>query len=251
MIREIQSQIETPEKIVCLISGGLKSSIIAAVLAKYMTNNGLPPLKTVFIGFSDVELTSLPRSYAKVQKLVQYIGSDHTNVILPKSVFFTSLGHIRNMCVNERDYEKRLTEKIWREGAVYYSVAKWMNEQTNTKTVFLGCGMNTLVGEPNSDPLLYDRMSRENIRSFSSGLGMVIDKCFGSNSLEVRLPFLGRDMIEHYFSMPLRIRMLGRYNIEKCFSLAFSNPFMDRYLNVKIIQSKPKTPEQSAFPRGY
>ena len=65
------------------LSGGLDSSIVAAVMAKEMGGN----LKTYAVGFGDLALDELP--YARL--VAQHIGSDHSEIILERDDYFDLL----------------------------------------------------------------------------------------------------------------------------------------------------------------
>lgn len=64
----------TERPIGALLSGGIDSSLVAAILQKQLKKLGKPPLKTFSIGFED----SIDLKYARL--VAQYIGSDHTQI---------------------------------------------------------------------------------------------------------------------------------------------------------------------------
>ena len=228
------------EPIGCMISGGMKSAAVAAILSKTVSG----PLKTFFVGFADDPML-LPRGYKKAETLAKYIGSDHTAILLSKFDYEDVLEQVRERFSGE------LAESELKNAAVFFAGAKWIRDRTGVKVVYLGAGMDELVGsDAEVDPIEYDKQARETIRGFPSGRGLSVDRCFGAFGLDTRMPFLERDLVDFYFRMPVLSRMESRENIEACFSLALANPFLDKYLDWDIVKCKPKSPFKSAFSKG-
>lgn len=221
----------------CFLSGGLKSAIIASVLAKRMEKRG-ETLSTFFVGFVNETRPDLLQSgYLAAEQAASYIGSNHTSILLPMS-----------------DYRHALEEVLAHEipdaqnTAVLFAGAKWVAERTHCRTIFLGSGMNELVGPSGEyDPIDYDKATRESIHRFSELEGRSIDWCFGYHGLETRLPFLNRDLVDAYFRYPLSFRIESREGIETTFSLGKTSPFLDTYLNWDLIRCKPRSPYKSAL----
>ena len=232
---------EYPEDCVaCLISGGLKSAVVSSILAKRLGGK----LKTFFVGFMNDPMF-LPRGYANAESVSRYIGSDHTNILLSKFDYEDALEEVSGYLGGE------LEKEAMKNAAVFYAGAKWLRDRTGIKTVYLGTGMDELVG-PNTepDPIEYDRMVRKRVVEFPYKMGLMVDRCFGTFGINVRLPFLDRDLVDFYFRLPVSVRMESRENIETCFSLAITNPFLDKYLNWDIVKCKGRSPYKSAFCKG-
>jgi asparagine synthetase B (glutamine-hydrolysing) len=227
-------------QIACLISGGLKSAAIASVLAKESERMGLGTIQTFFIGFTD-DHALLPRGYKNAEYLATFIGSNHTSILLSSFDFMEAFENVREW-VNEEDRKN---------AAVFYAGAKWLKHRTAINTVFLGTGMDELVGESYSDRVYYDKKMRDRIRQFPEKSGSILNGCFGNHGIQIRVPFLNRDLIDTYFRFPEEYRVGGRENIETCFSLSISNPFLDKYLNWDILKCSPKTPYHSATPKCH
>jgi asparagine synthase (glutamine-hydrolysing) len=224
----------------CMISGGLKSAVVAAILAKSIGGK----LKTFFVGFTDDPM-ALPSGYKRAEILARYIGSDHTAILLSKFDYEEALEEVRERFSGE------LEERELRNAAVFFAGAKWIRDRTGVKEVYLGAGMDELVGlDSEVDPVAYDKLAREALRAFPYGTGLSIDRCFGAFGLDVRMPFLDRDLVDYYFRMPVIVRMESRGNIETCFSLAIANSFFDRYLDWDIVKCRAKSPYKSAFSKG-
>lgn len=233
----VEAAVEAP--MACLISGGLKSSMIAAILAKTVERKSA--LKTFFVGFTDDPML-LPRGYAKAELVAKYIGSDHTSILLSRFDYEDALEEVR-----ER-FSAELGESELKNAAVFFAGAKWLKHRTGVKVVYLGAGMDELVGlDSEIDPIEYDKLARDAMREFPYGRGLAVDRCFGAFGIDTRLPFMDRCLADFYFRMPVRSRMEGRENMEKCLSLAIANPFVSNLLDWDIVKCKPKSPYNSAF----
>ena len=242
MLDKIVDSVEIVEDtMACLISGGLKSAVIAAILAKKVERKG--PLKTFFVGFTDDPML-LPRGYKKAEALAKYIGSDHTSILLSRFDYEDALEE-----VSER-FDQELDEDELKNAAVFFAGAKWIRDITGVKVLYTGAGMDELVGPSSEDdPIEYDKLAREGLYMFPYKSGLTVDRCFGMFGIDVKMPFLNRDLVDYYFRMPISTRMEGRENIEKAFSLIIATPFLDKYLDWDIVKCKPKSPYKSAFCR--
>lgn len=116
-----------------LLSGGIDSSLIAALLQKELKSLGKPALKTFSIGFEG----SPDLKYA--QMVAKHIESDHTEV-----------------CVTPDDFFKAIPEVIkaiesYDITSVRASVGNWMicreiRKRTECKVVFNGDGSDEVFG---------------------------------------------------------------------------------------------------------
>ena len=225
--------------IACFISGGLKSSMVATILSRKVERKG--ELKTFFVGFTDDPML-LPRGYKKAELLAKYIGSNHTSILLSRFDYEEALEEVR-----ER-FSVELAESELKNAAVFFAGAKWLRDRTDIKVVYLGTGMDELVGKDLEDDLIeYDKCAREAVRAFPYTAGLAVDRCFGDFGIDTCFPFLNRDLVDFYFRMPVLERMESRENIEKVFSRAISNPFVSNFLDWDIVKCKPKSPYKSAF----
>jgi asparagine synthetase B (glutamine-hydrolysing) len=228
--------------IACFISGGLKSSMVATILSKKVERK--VTLKTFFVGFTDDPML-LPRGYKKSELLAKYIGSNHTSILLSKFDYENALEEVREKFHDELD------EVELKNAAVFFAGAKWLRDRTDIKVVYLGTGMDELVGKDLEDDLIeYDKCAREAVRAFPYKVGLAVDRCFGEFGIDTCFPFLNRDLVDFYFRMPVLERMESRENIEKVFSRAISNPFISNFLDWDIVKCKPKSPYKSAFSKA-
>ena len=74
--------------IACLLSGGLDSSLITALVSRYFKENGLPPLETYGIGLEGSE----DLKYA--QQVADFLCTKHTSVIMTKEEFLNAIPEV-------------------------------------------------------------------------------------------------------------------------------------------------------------
>ena len=77
LVRAVEKRCATTERpIACLLSGGLDSSLIAALVNDYHRHHKLPPLETYSIGLKH----STDLKYARM--VADHLGTKHTEIIL-------------------------------------------------------------------------------------------------------------------------------------------------------------------------
>lgn len=184
----------TDREIACLLSGGLDSSLIAALVKK----NYDKPLHTWSIGFKGSE----DLKYA--QMVANHIGSIHHSIEVNESEF---LENIDNVIYAIESYD---TTSV-RASVGNWLISKYIKENSSAKVVFNGDGSDELTGgymyfhmAPNA--LEFDKECRrllENIHYFDV---LRSDRSISSHGLEARTPFLDRNFVQLYLSIPPHIR---------------------------------------------
>jgi asparagine synthase (glutamine-hydrolysing) len=84
----VRKRLFTDRPVAALLSGGLDSSLIAALVQKNLKQQGKPSLKTFSIGFegsSDV---------AHARMVADWIGSDHTEIVMTPDEFFDAIPEV-------------------------------------------------------------------------------------------------------------------------------------------------------------
>ena len=193
------------------LSGGLDSSIIAAVLQKKMA-----PLKikTFSIGFEN----SPDLYYAR--QVAEHIGSIHSECIITEEI---AIGAINNVIYATETYDVTTV----RASIMMYLLSKHINETSNVVVVFSGEGSDEASGSyryfhnaPSSlefnsecERLLSDLHLFDNLR---------VDKSSAAFGLEARIPFLDLDFINYYMTIPRELKT--QRGIEK---FLFRKAFVD------------------------
>jgi len=184
----------TDRKIACLLSGGLDSSLIAALVSKFYDGE----LETYSIGMPGGE----DLGYAKM--VAKHIGSKHTEIILTEDAFFDA---IPNVIQTIESYDTTTV----RASVGNYLVCKHISESSDAKVVFNGDGSDELTGGYLYFHLAPDALSFDNeIRRLLNDIHLFdvlrSDKSISSNGLEPRTPFLDIHFVNTYLGIPLKYR---------------------------------------------
>jgi len=187
----------TERPVACLLSGGLDSSIIAALVNKYYSN-AERRLKTFCIGMSGSEDVKQARNVA------HHLGTDHTEIIFGPDEMFDAIPEVIKMI------ESYDTTTV-RASVGNYLIGKYIAENTDAKVVFNGDGSDEVTGgylyllkAPNN--LAFDKECRRLVADIHTFDVLRSDRCISSNGLEPRTPFLDKSFVDYYLSLPIGLR---------------------------------------------
>ena len=188
----------TDRPIACLLSGGLDSSLISALVNEYHKKNNLPTLETYSIGLEGAE----DLKYAK--SVADYLGTKHTEIILTEEEFLNAIPNVI------KDIESYDTTTV-RASIGNWLIGKYISENSKAKVIFNGDGSDELTGgylyvgkAPNT--IEFDKECRRLLKDIHMFDVLRSDKCISSHGLEPRTPFLDREWIQYYLSIPFELR---------------------------------------------
>lgn len=237
--------LNTERPIACLLSGGLDSSLVAALVNNfYKMEFGVDKtIETYSIGLRDSE----DLKYAKI--VADYIGTKHTEIILTE----------KEMCevIPELIYaiESYDTTSI-RASIGNYLIGKYISKNSKAKVIFNGDGSDELCGgylymKNCPDCIEFDRETRRLLKDIHLFDVLRSDKCISSHGLEPRTPFLDKTFVNYYLSIPQKVRFDSNKKMEKYLlrnSFAFAN-FQDLY-GKQIIPDEILWRRKEAFSDG-
>ena len=198
----------TERPIACLLSGGLDSSLIAALVQEYHRINELPPIETYSIGLEGSEDLKFARIVA------DHIGSKHTEVILTEDDFIAAVPDVIRAIESYDTTTVRASLGNWLLG-------KYIAEHSEAKVIFNGDGSDELCGGylymgMAPDPIEFDKECRRLLRYIHSFDVLRSDKSISSHGLEPRTPFLDRSWVQYYLSILPQMRFHpGQREMEK------------------------------------
>ena len=190
--------------IACLLSGGLDSSLITALVNRYYKSEN--KLETYSIGLKGSE----DLKYAKI--VADYLETQHTEIIVSEEEFLNAIPEVI------KTIESYDTTTV-RASVGNYLIGKYIKEHSNAKVIFNGDGADELMGgylymkmAPNSYE--FDNECKRLLSNIYKYDVLRSDKSISSHGLEPRTPFLDRKWVETYLSIDKNIR----YNTtrEKC-----------------------------------
>jgi asparagine synthase (glutamine-hydrolysing) len=194
----VKKRVICDRPIACLLSGGLDSSLITALVNKYYkaANNG--QLETYSIGMEGSE----DLRYAEL--VAKHLGTKHTSVIMTEDEFFNAIPEVI------RTIESYDTTSV-RASVGNYLLGKYIAEHSEAKVIFNGDGSDELTGgylyflaAPND--LEFDKECKRLLTNIYAFDVLRSDKCISSHGLEPRTPFLDRAWVDYYLSLPVTFR---------------------------------------------
>jgi len=199
LVQAVEKRCITTERpIACLLSGGLDSSLITALVNDFHIRNNLPVLETYSIGLAE----SVDIKYARI--VADYLGTKHTEIILSESDFFNAIPQVIEKI------ESYDTTTV-RASIGNYLLGKYIRENSNAKVIFNGDGSDELTGgylyfhkAPNA--IDFDIECRRLLNDIHLYDVLRSDKCISTHGLEPRTPFLDREWVQTYLSIPSEIR---------------------------------------------
>ena len=204
----VRKRMLTERPVAALLSGGLDSSVIAALVQTNLSNVGAPPLKTFAIGFEG----SSDLKHARIA--ADWIKSDHTEIVMTPDEFFDAIPTVIKAI---ESYDRTTV----RASVGNYLVAKYIREKTDCKVVFNGDGSDEIFGgylyfnnAPND--MDFQRETErllENIHTFDV---LRSDRSISANGLEARTPFLDKQFVALVRSIhPSLLRPCPGIQVEK------------------------------------
>ena len=196
----------------CLLSGGLDSSLISALVNKYYEG---PKLNTFSIGLPG----SIDLEYA--QHVADHLGTKHHQIEVSEYDF---LNAIETVIYNIESYDTTTV----RASVGNYLVSKFISENSDCKVIFNGdgadevcCGYVYLKNAPTPEAL--QKESEKLVEEIHYFDVLRSDRSISSNSLEARTPFLDKAFVKYYLSIPAELKTfdgvdrLEKYLLRKAF----------------------------------
>jgi len=195
----VEKRCQTTERpIACLLSGGLDSSLITALVHRYHRNNNLAPVETYSIGLAG----SVDLHYARL--VADYLGTKHTEIILTEKDFTNAIPRVIEAI------ESYDTTSV-RASIGNFLLGEYISKNSQAKVIFNGDGSDELLGgylymNQAPDAIEFDRECRRLLKDIHAFDVLRSDKSISSHGLEPRTPFLDRFWTQYYLSLPVDVR---------------------------------------------
>lgn len=239
--------LNTERPIACLLSGGLDSSLIAALVNRfYKINNYSTILETYSIGLEG----SVDLKYAKI--VADYLGTKHTEVIVTEDEMFEAIPEVI-YAIESYD-----TTTV-RASIGNYLIGKYISKNSNAKVIFNGDGADELCGgylymSRCPDCIEFDKESKRLLKDIHTFDVLRSDKSISSHGLEPRTPYLDKSFVNNYLSISPEARFETNKQIEKflirnTFAIPNFRPF-DNELDKQILPNEVLWRKKEAFSDG-
>lgn len=213
MSKAVNKRLMSDRPIGCLLSGGLDSSLVSALVAREFKNMGKGQLETFAIGIKGA--TDL--EYAK--QVADFIGSKHHSIELEEHDFLDAIPQVI------KAIESYDTTTV-RASTGNYLVGKYIKENTDITVVFNGDGSDEQSGyiylskAPNKESFHEECVKLLSEIHYFDVLRS--DRSLSTDwSLETRSPFLDTDFVDYYMSIPSELKMyenrIEKYLLRKAF----------------------------------
>jgi asparagine synthase (glutamine-hydrolysing) len=274
LIDSVKKRVEnTDRKIAALLSGGLDSSLIVALITKEIRKQDNcqtsclrqidfdDKLETYSIGIEGSE----DLKNAKI--VASYLNTKHTEILLTEDDFFNA---IEEVIYRIESYDVTTV----RASIGNYLVGKYIKNNSNAKVIFNGDGSDELFGgylytQMCDNEYEFDNESRRLLKNIHSFDVLRSDKCISSNGLEPRTPFLDKSLVNFYMMLPSSVKYYfhkkgGKHIIRQAFEGDFlpneilwrrKEAFSDGVTSLKkslfeIIQERIRQDKRFSFPEN-
>lgn len=195
----VKKRLMSDRRIGCLLSGGLDSSLIAALLVKLAKEENLPyKIQSFAVGMGESPDIIAARQVAK------HIGTEHHEVLFTPE-------DVTDVLDNVLYHLETADITTTRASIGMYFVAKYIQDNTDTIVLFSGEGADELAqgyiyfrdapsaeaGHQESHRLLSDIYMYDGLRA---------DRTTAAHSLELRVPFLDLQFTHYFLSLPAHLR---------------------------------------------
>ncbi len=204
LIKAVDKRMMSDRPIGCLVSGGVDSSLIAALVARHYPKG---TMHTFNVG---LDTGASDRAYARM--VADYIGSIHHEVTITKAEALALLKETVRVC------ESFDTTTI-RASTMQLAIARYIEKETDIKVIFNGDVIDEASGSyvyfknaPSNDA--YQIESIRLMREIHLYDVLRADRTISGCGLEARVPFADKDFIQYYMSVPPRLRK-PRAGVEK------------------------------------
>lgn len=192
-----------------LLSGGLDSSLVCSIAAKYLNK----PIRTFAIG---MEGDAIDLKYAQI--VADYIGSEHTSVIITKDDVMNALSDV---IYSLETYDITTI----RASIGMYLICHYIRKNTDIKVLLTGEISDELFGykytdfAPNAEEFQLE--SEKRLREIYMYDVLRADRSISSASIEARVPFGDLAFAKYVLSINPELKMnsynMGKYLLRKAF----------------------------------
>lgn len=209
LIAGVEKRLDADTPVGFLLSGGLDSSLVCAIAAKKLGK----PIRTFAIGMSG---DAIDLKYAR--QTAEYLGADHTDVIIDKDTVLNSLEEVVAML------------GTWdittiRASVGMYLVCKYIHQHTDIRVLLTGEISDELFGYKYTDyapsAAAFQAESQKRVRELYMYDVLRADRSISVNSLEARVPFGDLDFVKYVMSIhparKLNTYGKGKYLLRKAF----------------------------------
>ena len=192
----------TDREIACLLSGGLDSSVITALVKKLCPEKQLTTWSIGLKGSEDLK-------YARI--VADHLGTAHHEIVLSEYEFLNCIESVIQAIESYDTTTVRASVGNW-------LISKFIKENSDCKVVFNGDGSDEVCGgymyfHCAPDSIDFDKECKKLLKEIHYFDVLRSDRSISSHGLEARTPFLDANFVSTYLSIPADIR---NHSANKC-----------------------------------
>ena len=199
LVSGVKKRLDADAKVGFLLSGGLDSSLVCAIAQRVSDK----PIRTFAIGMNT---DAIDLKYAK--QVADYIGSEHTEVIITKDDVIDSLEEVIHLLGTYDITTIRASMGM-------YLLCKAIHEKTDIRVLLTGEISDELFGYKYTDfapsAEAFQAESVKRVRELHMYDVLRADRCISVNSLEARVPFGDLDFMKYVMAVEPEMK-LNKYN---------------------------------------
>jgi asparagine synthase (glutamine-hydrolysing) len=200
LVDAVECRLESDRPLGALLSGGLDSSLVVSIAAKYLKSCGQGKrLKTFSIGIPG----STDKEYAEM--VAKHCDTDHTHCEFTEQEFLDAIPEVIGAI---ESYDITTV----RASVGQFLISRWIKQNTDIRVLLIGDGSDELCSGYmyfHNAPTDYDS-HLENVRLLEKIQYFDVlraDRCIAYNGLEARVPFLDHRFVDLYLSIPPQYRV--------------------------------------------
>lgn len=209
LVAGIEKRLDSDAPLGFLLSGGLDSSLVCSVSSKLMKKK----IRTFAIGMSE---DAIDLKYAK--EVADYIGSDHTEIIIDKDKVISSLEEVISILGTYDITTIRASMGM-------YLICRAIHETTDVRVLLTGEISDEIFGYKYTDfapdAEAFQREAEKRLSELYMYDVLRADRCISANSMEARVPFGDIDFVKYVMSIPASMKMntygKGKYLLRRAF----------------------------------
>ena len=209
LIAGVEKRLVSDAKVGFLLSGGLDSSLVCAIAARKSRD----PIRTFAVGMRE---DAIDLKYAR--QAAEYIGSDHTEVIITEHDVLSSL---EDVIAALGTYDITTI----RASMGMYLCCKAIHEQTDVRVLMTGEISDELFGYKYTDfapsPAAFQTEAEKRVEELYMYDVLRADRCISGWSMEARVPFGDLDFVEYVMSVDPALKVnrcgKGKYLLRRAF----------------------------------